>query len=97
MIRAGIHEEDLVDIVDRVQPVGDDDPGCRGREFEENFLEKFFGDRIDVGGCFVQNQQFRPAKHGAHKSDELLLAQADAVPAGRDRGIETFREAGNQG
>jgi hypothetical protein len=49
-----------------------------------------------VGRRLVQDQQFRFSERGAHKRDQLFLAQADAVPAGGDNRVETLGEARNQ-
>ena len=54
--------------------------------------QKLFRDGIDVGGGFIQDQQFGIAQCGAHEGDELLLAQADAVAAAGDFGVQPFRK-----
>src|SRR5437763_13165611 len=40
------------------------------RSLRQDILQKFFRDRIDVGGRFIQNEQLRPAQGRAHKRDE---------------------------
>ena len=75
------------------KPMCNDHSGRRGRKLAKDFLEQLFGDGIDVGCRFVQDQQFGPSQHRSSKRDELLLSQADAVSAGGDDGVQALRKA----
>src|SRR6185312_2685298 len=92
----GVHEEDLVDIRNRVQAVRDDDARCRCRQFVEDLLQQFLRYGVDVRRGFVEDQQFGLAQRRAYEGDDLLLAQADAVAAGGDFGVEPFGKAGDK-
>src|SRR5436305_6103504 len=74
---ARVDEEDLIHVVDGVQAVRDDHLRGLGGELVENNFQKLLGYRVDIGGGFVENQQFGLAQRGAHERDELLLSQAD--------------------
>src|SRR5580692_8488782 len=93
---SGVHEEDLVYLVDSVQAVRNDDLGGLRRELGQNLLEKLLGDGVDVGGGFIQDQQLGTPQGGSHECNQLLLAQADAVAAAGDFRLQTFREAREQ-
>src|SRR5690242_1391148 len=93
---AGVHEEDLVYLVDRVQAVRDDHLGGLRREFGQNLFEQLLGDGIDIGGGLVEDQQLGIPQRGAHERDKLLLAEADSVAAVGDLGFEAFGETREQ-
>src|SRR5215475_10772245 len=92
----GVDEEDLVGIRDRIQPVRDDDLGCRFRELTQNLLQLLFGNRIDVGGGLVKNENFRIAQDRPHESDDLFLTQTDRVASGEDLGLQALFEPREQ-
>ena len=54
---SGVHEEDLVYVVDGVQAVSDDDLGGVRGKLGQNLFEQLLGDGVDVGGGFVEDQQ----------------------------------------
>jgi hypothetical protein len=93
---SGVHEEDLVYLVDGVQAVSDDDLGGFRGEPGKNLFEKLFGDGVDVGGGFVEDQQVGTPQCCAHEGNQLPLAQADATAVAGDFRLQTFREAREQ-
>ena len=74
---AGVDEEDLVGVRDRVQAMRDDDFRRRRRQSCEDLLEQLLGHGVDVRRRFVQDQDFRIPQHRTHERDQLLLAEAD--------------------
>ena len=74
----------------------DDDLRRRRGEFGEDLLEQLLGDRVDVRGRLIQNQNLRIPQHGAHERDELLLPQADPVADRRDLRLEPLLESSQQ-
>ena len=49
----------------------------------EYLFQQLFGDRVDIGGGFVEDQDFRLAQHRAQEGDQLLLTQREASPRRR--------------
>src|SRR5438309_4228277 len=90
---AGIDKKDLVRVGNGIQAMRNDDLSRRLRQLAEYLLELLLGHRVDVCGCFVENQDLRIAQHGAHESNELLLSQADGISAGSDFRLESFFES----
>jgi hypothetical protein len=76
---AGINEEDIVRVFDGIKAVGYDNAGGGFGQFVQNIAQKLFSDGIDISSSFIQDEQFRVAQYGAHKGDQLLLSQADAI------------------
>src|ERR1700691_2737882 len=70
---SGVHEEDLVYLVDGVQAVRDDDLGGLRGQLGQNLFEKLLGDGVDIGGGFVEDKQLGTSQGGAHKCNQLLL------------------------
>src|SRR5215475_5115785 len=89
----GVDEEDLVGIRDRIQPVRDDDLGGRFRELTQNLFELLFGNGIDVGGCFVKDENLRTEQDGPHERDDMNLTQTGRVASGDDLGLHALFEA----
>ena len=52
----------------------------------ERVLDQRLGDRVDVGGGLVQDQDARVGQHGAGDADQLALAHRQVDPAFQDRG-----------
>ena len=90
---AGVDEENLIHVVDGVEAMRDDHARRRCGQLVEDLLQQLLGHRIDVRRGFVEDQQIRLAQRGAHKRDQLLLPQADAVAAGGDCCVEAVRRS----
>ena len=93
---AGVHKEDIVRIFDGIEAMRDND-ACRthGKFFQYRF-EELFGDRVDVGGRFIKDEQLGFTQHRAHECDELLLSKTDRVAGRGHFGIESVREMRNE-
>ena len=87
---ACIDKKDFVGILDGIEPVGDNHPGCIIRQMIKNILQYLFGDGIDVGSSLVQDEDFRLAQNSPHECNELSLAQTYTLPSGSNLRVQSL-------
>ena len=51
-----VHDDDLIRVLDRGEPVGDHDRGAAGHQALERFRDHALGLRVDVRGRLIQNE-----------------------------------------
>ena len=59
-------------------------------KFLKDFLKQLLGNGIDIGSGFIENKEFRFAKHSAHEGNKLFLTQAYAIACCLHFGIKTL-------
>src|SRR5947209_10339157 len=89
-------EENFVGIGDGIQPVRDDDLYGGRRKLIQDLLELLFGDGVDIRSGFVEDQELRISKHGAHECNQLLLSKTDGIAHGHDFRLKSLFESREQ-
>ena len=67
--------------------------GLSDEQLVDNLFQQLFGDGIDIGGSFIQDNEIGFSKHSTHKGDELFLPQADPVSGAVYLGIQSLIES----
>src|SRR5688572_28121920 len=72
---AFLHDADLIGVLDGTQAMGDDDRGATMQQALQRFLNQTFGEGIDTGGGFIQNQDARISQRCPRDGNQLPLPQ----------------------
>lgn len=56
------------------QAMGNDDGGCRAKELVKRALYHDFGDGIDIGSRFIEDEDLRRAENRTGNGEELALS-----------------------
>ncbi len=89
---AVIHDDDPVGVPDGGEAVGDDDGRALAHDRVQPFLDLHFGEGIDAGCRFVEDEDRRIFKHDPRQGHELPLAHGEAGPSFADVGIQAIGE-----
>src|SRR6266508_1351044 len=73
--------------------VGNDHRSSPGQKALQSRLDQGFGNRIDIGGSLVEDQDARVSQHGARNANQLALSNGKVYPAFEDFGLITERQA----
>ena len=85
---AVLQDQDLVGAVDRVQPVGDDDPGPVHQQPVHGPLDELLGGRVQPRRRFVQDHQSGIAQEDAGEGEQLRFACRQPAAAGSQHGVQ---------
>ena len=88
-----VHDEDLVGIHDRRQPVRDDERRVAARDAVELGLYRLLRLRIERRSRFVEDEDARVLEYRARDRDALLLAARELEPALADARFVAVRQA----
>ncbi len=91
-----IQDVDAVGAADGAETVGDDDGGASVEETFEGLLDLGFGDGIDIGGGFIQDEDAGGGEHGAGDADELALAEGEIDAAFLNAGLVAIRQGADK-
>ena len=91
-----VHNPDLVGLLDGAQAVGDGEGGQAMAHVFDDRLDLGLGFGIDVGGGFVQQQEFRFQVEHPREGQQLPLAGAELLAALADLGFEPHRKAAHE-
>ena len=86
-------DHDARSVLDRGQPMGDDERGAAGHQVIQAPLQGLFGLRVDAGGCLVQDQDARVGQQHAGKRDQLLFTGRHARSLLIDHRLVALRQA----
>ena len=78
------HNENFIRVPDGGETVCDYKAGASLHHFVEGLLDTDFGERIDGGGRFIEDQDGRKVQHDSGDAEELLLS------GGEVRGFRRF-------
>ena len=74
---AVLHYKDAVRVDHRGQPMGDDEH-CPIRKCLSQFLlDQVVGRQVNVGGCFVEHENFAVSQDYSGKAHQLLLTHGE--------------------
>src|SRR5947207_15465764 len=76
-----LEHDDLVDVVDRSETMGNDESRSAAHEFFDRLHDGSFGGGIERGGRFVEKQDRRVLQKCARNADALPLADAKMAAA----------------
>src|SRR5579875_913012 len=76
--------------------MSDDQRGASIEQTMQALLHQQFGERVDIGGCFVQNQDTRVGQERAGERDKLALPDAQVATAFLNRCIVALWHAHDQ-
>ena len=91
-----IQDVDAVGTADGAEAVGDDDGGASHEEPIEGLLDLDFGDGVDIGGGFIQDQNAGGGEHGTGDADELALAEREIDAAFLNAGLVAIRQGADK-
>ena len=91
-----IQDVDAVGAANGAETVGDDDGGASVEEAFEGLLDLGFGDGIDIGGGFIQDEDAGGGEHGAGYADELALAEGEIDTAFLNAGLVAIRQGADK-
>lgn len=91
-----VEHQDLVDVGDGVQAVGDDDHGALAGELRDRGLDLRLVLGVGEGGGLVQDQDRRVLEDGTGDRDALALAAGQAVAALPDQRVVAVRQSADE-
>lgn len=89
---AFLHDEDLIGMTDRGEPMRDDDDRFSLHQPLKRFLDQIFVLRIAEGRRLVQHNDRRIFDDGAGNRDALALAAGEMDPFRADHGVIAVRQ-----
>src|SRR5690606_21703184 len=88
--------DDAVGVLDRRQPVGDDQRRAALRELVERLLDRALGLGVEGRGRLVEDQDRRVLQEDARDRQPLLLTARELHAALADQRVEALRQALDQ-
>src|SRR5258706_15867100 len=88
--RTALDNQDLVGLADGAQAVGNDESGSSTQQAPQTLLDKGLTFGIEIGGCFIQNQNPRIRQYSAGNSNALPLPPGKFDTALANQRIEAF-------
>ena len=76
---AGLHDQDLVSVLDGRQAMGHDKARAALHQLLKGILHQHLGTGVDAGRCLIQNQNWRASQHDTGNAEQLPLALADVA------------------
>ena len=70
---AFVHDDDLIDVLNRRQAVRDNERRADGHDFFQTLLNDLFGFGVNVCRCFIQDDRIGLMCQGARKAEQLSL------------------------
>ena len=90
------HDQDLVGVFGRGQPVGHNQGGPALEQMGQGFLDFFLGKGIHVGGGLVQADEIRVSRQGPGHGDELALPRGKGCLGSPKPGVSPLGQAAGQ-
>ncbi len=78
------NNKDTIGVLDRREPVGNDEAGTLARESVHAALDERFGKCVDRARRFVHDEDLGFSQHGAGEADQLLLPNGEEHSAFAD-------------
>lgn len=86
-----LDDEDAVRILNRAEPVGDDEAGAALHQRFHGLLDMHFRARVDAAGGFIQDQDGRISEDRPCDGQQLALAMAQASAFGAKHRVIAMR------
>ena len=91
-----VEHENAMRVLNRAQPVRDDDRGAAFEQAVERLADQQFGLGVHTGSGFVENQELRVVRQRARETDELPLADGKRRAALGNRRLDSLRQVGDE-
>ena len=85
-----VEEQDLVTIDDRIETMSNGEHSCTLELLLNDLLDGLFGDDVNVGSCFIENDELVATKDGSDDANELTLADRQVLSFLLNLEEETF-------
>ena len=87
-----LNHDNFIGVSDGTESVSDHEGGASAEEFGEALLDQAFAVAVEVGGGFVEDQDFGVGEDRAGDGDALTLAAGEFEAAFADQGVEAVGE-----
>ena len=89
-----LQDDDLIDVVNRREPMRDDESGSAVHQFFDRLHDGRLGRGIERGSWFVEEKNRRVFEKGARDADALALADAEMPAAFAHRAVISVAACG---
>ena len=93
---AVVKDKDLVHVFKTHQPVSDEQEAFSTRQGEKHIEDEPLGERVKVGGRFIQQEDGSIFQQGTRNRQPLAFSATETKPVFSDDGFISLRQPGNE-